>query len=106
VKKVAAVDAQPVAAQLPVGAKQEMKLENAMFEFVKDTAAYQTEVRHVFFVLAAPRITALWSARKLQRNLTHVLFLRGTVAESRVAGAKDRPEDTVAGRRVPPASGS
>ena len=74
-----------------------MKFENLVLQLIQRLSAHLAEIGDVLLVLAAPGQPAVTARNVLQRGLAHVLLLCRTVPEPRVAGAEDRPENTVAG---------
>lgn len=95
-EKVAAVDLEHARAELPVGAEQEVVLEQLVLEIIQCSPADVAEIGDVLFVLAPPVPLAFPSWNDFQRDSAHVLGLRDTMAKPRVTGAEDGPQHAVA----------
>ncbi|MCC6342244.1 MAG: hypothetical protein IT166_08600 [Bryobacterales bacterium] len=61
-EKVAAVHVQAGAAELPIGAEQEMEPEELPIRFIQRAFADEIEIGDEFFVFPAPDITAILAA--------------------------------------------
>jgi hypothetical protein len=97
VKEGAAVNVQAPAAELPVRAEKEMKIEELILVRIKRAAAYEDEVCGVLLVFSAPGDAPAASRRILEGCTAHMLLLGHTVTELSEARTKDRAQNTVAG---------
>ena len=100
VKKNATLQFQLPATEPPVGSQQKVELENAVFERIERTFAYQAEVRRKFLTATPPTLTALLSRGALQGSLTHVFFLVHAIAEPVVTRPKNGPKHAIARSRL------
>ena len=63
--------------------------------------ADEGEIGHVFLILETPDRFSMASWVRFKRDTADVLLFRRALAEARVAGAKNCPEDAIAGGRRP-----
>jgi hypothetical protein len=83
------------ATEPPVGAQQEMKTKDFIFEVIQKTAAYQAKIRDKFFVFASPDRTPILAADDLEAHLAHAFFLLQTEPESGIAAPKYSSQNTI-----------
>jgi len=107
-KEIAFLHFQLPAAQLPLGAQQEMKSKYFMFEFIQSSPAYETEISNIFFVFTPPNRAPILAADDFQPRLAHVLFLLEAMPESGMTGPEDLPQDAITRcfRALPGSSGA
>ena len=101
----AAVDAHLPAAEPPVCAQEKMVAEYIVVEIVQSPAADFVEIGYIILIQPGVGHFLVLAVARHKGDLTHEFLFCYTVPESRVAGAKDSAQHTVAGTRTAPAEG-
>lgn len=96
VEKRAAVEIQFSAAQFPIGAEQEMILEQPVLLLIEDAPAHQTEVGNKFLILQPPNGFSLSPGIGLERHSADVFLLGSTLPKPHIASAENGPKYTIA----------
>ena len=75
VKECPAIHLQPAAAELPIGAQQEMKFEDLVLLFIQSAAAHQAEIGDVLLVFQPPDGFPLAARVCFQGNAADIFLL-------------------------------
>jgi len=96
-KECAPVDMETPAAKFPIRTEQEVEAEYIVFERGEHATADETKISDIFFGFTAVSHAGIFAAADLQLDPAQVFLFAGAVSKTRVASAKDGPEDAVAG---------
>ena len=90
-EETAPINVEPPAAQLPVGAQQEMKTKYLVLDVLKGTLADEAKISHIFLVFHSPTEVAIGTLHRLQTHSSDVLLFGSAISEFCVTTAEDFP---------------
>lgn len=97
VEELATVDIELAATKFPVRSQQEVVLEDLILIRIQRTPAYKTEVGNKFLIFQPPHGFSLPAWISFQRHPADVFLFRATLPKTRIASAKNRPKNAIAG---------